>query len=214
MEYKKISTQALRRLPTYLRFLRSLPTEGSANISATTLAGELRLNDVQVRKDLALVSGNGRPKTGYVIKNLIRDIEHCLGYDNVGSAVLIGVGNLGRALLAYEGFSEYGLDIIMAFDEEEEVVGSSLYGRKVMPLDKLSNLCTRMKIKIGIITTGGAQAQQICDLLVANGIVGIWNFAPTHLNVPDQVLVQNENLASSFAVLSKHLTEKLNIQRN
>jgi redox-sensing transcriptional repressor len=174
------------------------------------IAEVLRLNDVQVRKDLALVSDGGRPKIGYILEDLISDIEHCLGYDNVDSAVLIGAGNLGRALLAYEGFSVYGLDIVAAFDIDESIFGSTISGKQVLPVDKVNSLCTRMKIKIGIITVGAEEAQKVCDLLVESGVLAIWNFAPIHLKVPGHVLVQNENMASSLAILSNHLVEKLN----
>jgi redox-sensing transcriptional repressor len=193
-----------------LNYLKSLPKDGAANISATMIAEALRLNDVQVRKDLALVSDGGRPKIGYNIEVLTSDIEHCLGYDNVDSAVLIGAGNLGRALLAHEGFSAFGLDIIAAFDIDENIIGTTVHGKQVLPVNKVNSLCSRMKIKIGIITVRAEAAQSVCDLLVESGVLAIWNFAPVHLKVPEKVLVQNENMASSLAILSNHLVERLN----
>lgn len=211
MTSKAISTQALQRMPLYLNYLKALPKDGTVNISATIIAEALRLNDVQVRKDLALVGGGGRPKIGYVVKDLIYNMEHCLGYDNVHSAVLIGAGNLGRSLLAYDGFSEYGLDIVVAFDIDEDIVDSTISGKQVLPVYKLNGICSRMKIRIGIITVGAREAQSVCDLLVECGVMAIWNFAPVRLNVPNQVLVQNENMASSLAVLSNHLVEKFNL---
>lgn len=209
MVHKAISSQALRRLPIYLHFLRSLPTDGATNISATMIANELKLNQVQVRKDLALVSDSGRPKIGYEIKNLISDIEHCLGYDNTDSAVIVGAGNLGSALLAYDGFYEYGMDIVAAFDVDENKIDTTLNGKQVFSMDKLPGICSRMKINIGIITVGSKEAQKICDLLIESGVTAIWNFAPVHLTAPDNVLIQNENLASSLAILSKNLAKKL-----
>ncbi|MGF7141780.1 redox-sensing transcriptional repressor [Anaerotaenia torta] len=214
MIYKGISSQALRRLPVYLRLLKALPEAGEtggANISATMIAHELKLNDVQVRKDLALVSQGGRPRTGYEIKRLIADIEHCLGYDNADSAVIVGAGNLGLALLSYEGFEEYGLDIVAAFDRRESRLGSVRSGKQIYALEKLPGLCSRMKINIGIITVEAEEAQSTCDLLVESGVSAVWNFAPVHLTVPEHVLVQNENLAGSLAVLSKQLAKKLTI---
>lgn len=209
MVYKEISSQALRRLPTYLHLLKAIPEDGAANISATMIANELKLKDVQVRKDLALVSQGGRPRTGYDIRKLIADIEHCLGYDNTDSAVIVGAGNLGRALLSYGGFAEYGLNIIAAFDRKECTAGFGAGGKKVYSLEKLPGICSRMKINIGIITVEAGEAQNICDLLIGSGVSAIWNFAPVHLTVPDYVLVQNENLASSLAILSKQLAKKL-----
>ncbi len=208
MIYKEISSQALRRLPMYLHLLKALPEGGMTNISATMIANGLKLNDVQVRKDLALVSQGGRPRTGYDIRRLIADIEHCLGYDNADSAVLVGAGNLGRALLSYEGFAEFGLDIVAAFDRPEDTVRRTVAGKQVYPLEKLPGICSRMKINIGIITVGAGEAQSICDRLVESGVTAIWNFAPVHLTVPDHVLVQNENLAGSLAILSKQLARQ------
>lgn len=211
METKTITTQMLKRLPLYLNYLKSLSQNEAINISATTIAHELKLNDVQVRKDLAQISGNGRPKIGYNRKNLIFDLEHCLGYDNTESVVLVGAGNLGRALLTYEGFSDYGMDIIAAFDIDESIIGTVLHNKQIMSLDKLPSVCSRMKIKIGIIAVSVTEAQNTCNLLVDSGILAIWNFAPVHLQVPQQVVVKNENLGSSLAILSNYLVEKIKV---
>ncbi len=204
-----ISIQALQRLPVYLKYLKSLPKEDVLNISSTSIAEALDLNDVQVRKDLALVSSGGRPKVGYILRYLIFDMEQFLGYNDSNSAVIVGAGNLGRALLAYNGFSEYGLDIVAAFDVDKSLIGTTVNGRPVLSAEKLLDLCSRMKVRIGIITVPDHEAQAVCDKLVEGGILAILNFAHVRLKVPDHVLVQNENLACSLAVLSKHLAEQL-----
>ena len=116
MEKKEISKAVLKRLPGYLTYLRSLPEGSAPYISATALAAALGMGEVQVRKDLAMVSDGGRPKIGYQRESLIEDIEQFLGYDNATDAVLIGAGKLGQALLGYKGFAEYGLNILAAFD--------------------------------------------------------------------------------------------------
>ena len=103
MEKRSVSTQTLQRLPLYLNYLRSLPDDTPENISATAIADALRLGDVQVRKDLASVSSGGRPKVGYVTRDLTADLERFLGYHDVDTAVLVGAGNLGRSLLSYGG---------------------------------------------------------------------------------------------------------------
>ena len=175
-------------------------------ISATVLADALGFNDVQVRKDLGSVSGNGRPKKGYETEELIADLELYLGCDSRTPAVLIGAGNLGRALLSYGGFSDYGLEIVAAFDSSDAVVGTTAGKKTVMGMDKLRTICEENGVRLGIITVPAAGAQSACDKLVECGVKAIWNFAPTTLKVPHGVLVENENLASSLAVLSKHLT--------
>lgn len=206
---QKISNSVLKRLPVYLSYLKALPESAPENISATTLAAALGMGEVQVRKDLALVSDGGRPKIGYHRAGLVEDIEQFLGYDNTNDAVLIGAGKLGRALLGYGGFSEYGLNIVAAFDSCDALAGMDTSGKPILPLSALEDLCSRRKILIGIITVPAVHAQEVCNLLIANGIKAIWNFAPTHLDVPDHILVQNENMATSLAVLSKHLSAQM-----
>ncbi len=205
-----ISVQAFHRLPYYLQYLKKLQQEGAAVISAPSVAAHFNFTEIQVRKDFSTVSStHGRPKQGFDIKALIDDIENTLGYRNTNEAVLVGVGSLGKALLSYEGFKYYGLRIVAAFDNDEKLTGTTLNGKKIMSADKISDLCRRMKIYIGIIAVPAEQAQVVCDQLVASGVLAIWNFAPTHLSVPNNILVQNENMAASLALLSKHLREQI-----
>lgn len=206
MTSQNISKSTLQRLPLYLNFLKSLP-DTVVNISATAIAEELKLNDVQVRKDLASVSSSGKPKVGYNTEDLIRELIAFLGYDNNNNAVIVGAGKLGRALMGYTGFKEYGLNILLGFDQDDTVVNEQ---ELILPISRLKDLCNRMKIKIGIITVPAPAAQEVCDLLVESGVLAIWNFAPVHLKVPTGILVQNENMAASLAVLSNHLSEKIN----
>jgi len=198
MESKSVSAQTLHRLPLYLNYLKSLSKGSTLNISATAIADALSLNDVQVRKDLALISSGGRPKIGYITESLISDIEEFLGYDDSGSAVIVGAGNLGRAFLSYEGFKEYGIDIVAAFDTKSAIIGTIINGKQIFPSAKLTDLCRRMKIKLGIITVPPQYAQKVCDDLANGGVSAIWNFAPVHLNVPENIQVKNENLACSL----------------
>jgi len=163
---------------------------------------------VQVRKDLAMVSDGGRPKIGYLRSALIDDIEQFLGYDNTTDAVLIGAGKLGQALCGYSGFDDYGLNILAAFDlapfaEQTEE------GKPILHISKLESFCKSNKVLMGIITVPAKHAQEVCDQLIACGIKAIWNFAPTHLEVPQNILVQNENMATSLAVLSMHLQAQM-----
>jgi redox-sensing transcriptional repressor len=207
--FSPVSKQTLQRLPLYLHYLKSRLKDLRMNISATTIAADLNLNQIQVRKDLASVSSGGRPKVGYVTKELIADLEHFLGYDNVNCAVLVGAGKLGKAMLAYPGFKSYGLNILAAFDTDASIIDTELAEKQIFSLDKLTELCVRLNVHIGIITVPAECAQSVCDRLVGSGILAIWNFAPVHLVVPDNILVQNENMAASLALLSKHLVEKL-----
>ena len=169
MEAKKISKSVLKRLPGYLVYLKNMPEDAPIHISATALAGALGMGEVQVRKDLAMVSDGGRPKIGYLREALIEDIEQFLGYDNVKT------------------------------DE----------GKPVYHINKLEQFCRSNKVLMGIITVPAEGAQQVADQLIACGIKAIWNFAPTHLDVPHGILVQYENMATSLAVLSVHLQAQM-----
>ncbi|MDD3289903.1 MAG: redox-sensing transcriptional repressor Rex [Eubacteriales bacterium] len=204
---RPVSQQTLQRLPIYLSYIKSLLPNLPSNISAGSIAQALGFGEVQVRKDLAAVSGGGRPKLGFVTVDLMADIKHYLGCDNIDDAVLVGAGKLGKALLAYDGFIEYGLDIVAAFDADPGVIGENISKKKVYSPDDLRDYCKDNNIRVGIITVPADQAQTVCDRLIEAGILAIWNFAPVHLKTPDPILIRNENLAASLAILSKHLVE-------
>lgn len=209
VERKEISKSVLKRLPGYLAYLKSMPEDAPAHISATALANALGMGEVQVRKDLALVSDGGRPKIGYLRESLIEDIEQFLGYDNTTDAVLVGAGKLGCALLSYSGFAEYGLNILAAFDADPEKVGTDESGKPILPIEKLPGFCKSHKVLMGIITVPACHAQKVCDMLIEGGIKAVWNFAPAHLDAPENILVQNQNMATSLAVLSVHLQAQM-----
>ena len=201
---KKISNAVLKRLPSYLAYLKGIDDPDTPYISATTLANALGMGDVQVRKDLAMVSEGGRPKVGYLRENLIEDIEQFLGYDNTTDAVLIGAGKLGQALMDHKGFEEYGLNILAGFDVNP-VKDHTEDGHPIYSMDKLENFCRTNKVLMGIICVPAPYAQEVCDKLIKCGIKAIWTFATVHLEVPPHILVQYENMATSLAVLSMHL---------
>ena len=201
---KKISKAVLKRLPGYLAYLKSLQDQDHPYISATALANALGMGEVQVRKDLASVSDGGRPKIGYLRESLIEDIEQFLGYDNTTDAVLIGAGRLGQALMGYRGFEEYGLNVLAAFDTNP-TCDHTEDGKPILHMDQLELFCRAHKVLMGIITVPDCHAQEVCDKLISCGIKAIWNFAPIHLEVPSNILVQSENMATSLAVLSMHL---------
>lgn len=211
MDNNPISTQTLRRLPVYLDHLRTVTTQ---RISATAIAGALGLSEIQVRKDLASISGGGRPGVGYETEELIVDISHYLGYDRRVKAVLVGAGNLGRALAGYGGFARCGLDIAAAFDSDPGLNGEDAGRIKVHPMEELPEFCRKNRVQIGIITVPAKSAQEVCDALASGGVRAIWNFAPIHLSAPDSVMVQNENLVASLTVLSRRLTERLEKDHN
>lgn len=204
MAFNSIPKATLGRLPLYIQYLKQLPDESAATISATKIARGLMLGEVQVRKDLALISGCGKPKIGYERIKLIQDIERHLGYEGLTNAVLIGAGKLGRALLDYDGFEEFGIRILAGFDCNESVLKTGK-NKSILPIEDIETYCTEHNVKIGIITVGQGSAQEVCDKLIACGIKAVWNFAPCGLCVPADVLLKQENLALSLAHLNSQV---------
>ena len=201
-----IPKATLGRLPQYLAYLRSLP-EMRHTISATAIAKALSLGDVQVRKDLAAVSGAGKPKIGYETDQLITDIESHLGYERLTNAVLVGAGKLGRALLEYDGFEDFGVRIIAGFDRNEQAIHMGKTDKAILPIREFHGFCEANEVKLGIITVGQGSAQEVCDMMVSGGITAIWNFAPCTLKVPSGILLQQENLALSLAYLNNQISK-------
>lgn len=207
MAQKNLSRSSLERLTTYLGYLKSLPEGAPPNISAPAIAAKLGLGEVQVRKDLAAVSGAGKPKVGYPVAALRRELEDFLGFNNVDDAFVVGAGKLGKALLDYGGFADYGMNVAAAFDIDAAVVGESVSGKRIFHISKFPELCSRMGIRIGIIAVPADAAQQVCEMMEANGILAILNFSPVHLRASKDVIVKNENIAASLALLAKKLTK-------
>ena len=204
MSESLIPRATLGRLPMYLEYLQGLTLSDDSTISAAAIARGLGLGEVTVRKDLAAVSGSGKPKIGYDRVKLIRDLEKHLGYESFTNAVLVGAGKLGRALLDYDGFEEYGIQILSGFDCNEKAfqVGKN---KSVFSVKYIKEYCAEHNVKLGIITVGQGSAQEVCDKLVECGIKAIWNFAPCVLDVPSGVCVKQENLALSLAHLNSQV---------
>ena len=202
MEKGKLTRKALGRMPQYLTLLQKLSEQNVPYISATKIAKELSLGEVQVRKDLSAVCGKGKPKLGYRTEDLLNSIENCLGQSEYTPAVLVGVGKLGKALLEYDEFRKYGVRIVAAFDSNDQIlkVRPSL---EILPMSQFQTFCQSHGIKIGIITVGKGSAQAVCDQMVEGGITAIWNFAPCKLQVPPEIIFLQENLALSLAYLNK-----------
>ena len=206
MEKNSIPKATLGRIPRYLNYLKELSCDKVPYVSATTVAKELELGEVLVRKDLSMVSGAGRPRIGCDTKTLIGQLEDCLGYNKLTLAVLVGAGRLGRALLQYDGFKRFGVKITAAFDSNDSVLGSDTK-TEILPMNRFDDYCKEHSVELGIITVGENSAQEVCDQMIASGIKGIWNFAPCKLQIPDGVMLQNENLALSLCHLRNRLSQ-------
>jgi len=204
--FKPIPEPTLRRLPVYYQYLKKIHDDKQLEyISCTRIGNDLNVLPIQVRKDLAITNAVGKPKLGYSVPELMGTIEDFLGWNNTTEAYLVGAGNLGAALLGYQGFREYGVDIVAAFDADESKVGTEIHGKKVIHVEKLPDMIHRMGIKIGVLTVPAYCAQELATTMVRAGIHAIWNFSPIKVMAPPDVIVQHENLASSLVVLSKKL---------
>lgn len=203
-----IPIPTVKRFPSYLRILKQNQRAGMGHISATVLAEELGLKPIQVRKDISCTGIEGKPKVGFEIDELIDSITHVLGWDNTADALIVGTGNLGTAIAEYEGFDAYGLRIAAAFDKDPAKVGTKIGALTVLPMAQINQYIKTHRVSIAVITVPAHAAQAVADLLVKCGIRGIWNFAPKDLKLPDDVVMQRTDLATSFAVLSVKLRKK------
>jgi len=199
----------LRRLPLYYRLLKQLRDGGRTGVSCTMIGTELKLDPTQIRKDIEMTGTVGRPKVGYDLNELLCAIERFLGWDTTTEAFLVGAGSLGEALMGYPGFAECGLNIVAAFDVDPNKCHRVIHGKHVRHISKLPNLMRRMRVRFGIITVPASEAQHAADLLVEGGVLAIWNFAPAKIQVPERIIVTNEDLYCSLAVLSQKMTRKL-----
>lgn len=192
----------IRRYPLYLRSINEMMAAGSLYISSFVLAERLGMDSVLVRKDLAMTGVHGKPRRGYPAVELSEAINRALGWDNATEAAIIGTGSLGSALLGYSGFEEQNLSIAAAFDADSRMIGKTVHGVKVRPMEDLVRLVPHLKIKLAILTVPNAAAQNCADTLVSAGICGILNFTSVRLSVPSGVIVQDVDLAQPLAVLS------------
>lgn len=206
---KAIAGPSLRRLPTYLRLLAAMEKDGVERVSCTDLALGLAQDATQVRKDLHAVGVQGTPRIGFPVSELRAAIVEFLGWNRLDEAFLVGAGNLGRALTAYEGFRMAGLRIVAAFDRDPAKAGREVNGVRVFPTSKLADMARRLRVHIGIVAVPAESAQEVADELVAAGVRGIWNFAPRKLLAPEGVVVENADLTPSLASLTARLKSLL-----
>ncbi len=212
MERKSIPPRTADRLPLYYNYLTGLKPKPK-HISSAAIAEALGLGGILVRKDLAAVSAGAKPRIGYETASLIADLGAYLGCGKTIRAVVIGADRLGRALLSFERFSTLGVDITAVFDtarffDSRLLLECSPEERNaILPLEQLEVYCRSRQVKIGIITVQDKTAQEICDRLVSAGVGAIWNFAPTPLKVPEGVILKNEDLAGTLALMAHELSE-------
>ncbi len=202
LRLEMIPNPAVRRLSLYLRQLEGFQKKDRRTISSKQLGESLALTDAQVRKDLAYFGQFGHPGIGYRVDDLIAQVRRILGTDKIWNVLLVGVGNLGRALMAYKGFEKKGFRLTAVFDADPSKVGSKRGSFIVQPLGELEPTMQKLNIRLAIIAVPADNAQDVANQLVRAGIRGILNFAPVSLTVPANVGVSAVDLAVHLEQLS------------
>ncbi|GAB4225028.1 MAG: redox-sensing transcriptional repressor Rex [Spirochaetales bacterium] len=199
---KLTSLPSIRRLPSYLVLVQQALDEGLEYISGTVIAQELELEPIQVRKDLALTGIVGKPRIGYEVKDLYIAINRFLNWDTEKKACIVGAGNLGQALMGNKEFLKHGLKICAGFDVEPSKIGRKFHEIEIFPMEALPQITQDRGLQIAILTVPSLAAQATVEEIVRAGIPAIWNFTNVKLKVPSDVIVQQEDLSSGYAVLT------------
>jgi redox-sensing transcriptional repressor len=198
----RIPRPTVKRLSLYLRELESRADAEQQTISSKQLGTALGLTDAQVRKDLAYFGQFGHPGVGYRVVELTSRLRQILRADRTWNAAVIGAGNIGRALMAYQRFPRKGFEIVAVFDSDPAVIGQLVAGHRVRPMEELAQIVAERDIKIGIVTVPAAVAQGIADALIEAGVRGILNFAPVRLDVRDAVSVTSVDFTVALEQLA------------
>jgi len=205
LEVKEISQAVVGRLPRYFRYLGELKDEGVERISSQELSELMKVTASQIRQDFNNFGGFGQQGYGYNVAFLYKEISKILGLDNQHNFIIVGAGNLGRALGNYINFERRGFIFKGMFDENPDLVGTDVRGIKVMPMEEMERFVRENSIDIAVLTIPKTSAVEIADRLVHNGIRAIWNFAHVDLNVPAGIQVENVHLSDSLMKLSYNI---------
>jgi len=205
MEKTSIPEVVIARLPVYIQKLNQLMREGRENVSSQEMAEFLGVTSAQIRKDLSFFGGFGKKGTGYNVINLLESLRSILNLNQIWEVVLIGVGKLGQALLSYQGFTRKGFEIVMAFDNDPNVIGQTIAGIKVRDVSEMQNLTCPRNIPIAILTVPAANAQEMADKLIHCGVKAILNYAPVTLKVPEGVRLTNIDPVLSLQTFTYYL---------
>ena len=203
---KIIPAPVLRRLPTYLSYVKTLQKNGEEFVSSTKIADYMGIDATQVTKDLSHTSLSGKTRVGYRVENFVEILDDILGFNKINNAFIVGVGSLGGALLQDNGLQNFGLNIIKAFDNDKTKVGQKIKDITILHIDEFRGMPKQHNVEIGIITVSAENAQTIADLMVAWGIRAIWNFTPARIKVPKYIVVENTMIYTNLAILFNKLS--------
>ncbi len=197
------------RLPVYFRYLSELEAADIERVSSAQLGEALDFTAAQIRSDLSYFGSFGQQGYGYNVKDLLQQVKNILGLDRTYSMVLVGAGNLGKAIASYESFRTRGFEVTAIFDIDPLLIGNHHGGCVIRPYQELGHFLKKTPVDIGIIATPKRSSQEVCDLLVKSGVTSIWNFSPAHLVVDDHVIVEHMHLTDSLLRLAFRMNEQL-----
>ncbi|HAT02990.1 MAG TPA: redox-sensing transcriptional repressor Rex [Oribacterium sp.] len=207
MAKKEISQAVIQRLPRYYRYLGDLMDQGVERISSNELSKRMKLTASQIRQDLNNFGGFGQQGYGYNIKNLHDEIAKILNIDEEHNMIIIGAGHLGQALANYTNFRKRGFIIKAIFDKDPAVIGKHIGDTEVFPMERIDEIIRTYDVKLAAVCIPKAPAVKVVEQLIADGVVGIWNFAHVDLEVPSNVVIENVHLSESLMRLSYRVGE-------
>lgn len=205
---RDISMAVIRRLPKYHRYLFDLLNNEIDRISSKELSEKIGFTASQIRQDLNCFGDFGQQGYGYNVKELYGQISNILGLTKPYKTIIIGAGNIGQALANYTRFQKYGINVECIFDTNPKLIGLKIREIEIKDIDYLPEFLLENHVDIGIISVSSVNAQKICDILVGNGVKGIWNFAPVDLVVESDITIENVHLSDSLLTLTCLLNEK------
>jgi redox-sensing transcriptional repressor len=206
VEEREISKAVVRRLPRYYRYLGELIEGGVERISSNELSERMKVTASQIRQDLNNFGGFGQQGYGYNVKYLYDEIAKILGLNQTHNMIIIGAGNLGQALANYVNFEKSGFIVKGIFDVNPRLQGLTVRGIEIKMIDEMVDFIKENDIEIATLTLPKLKAAEVADILAANGVKGIWNFAHTDLSLPDDIIVENVHLSESLMRLSYTIT--------
>lgn len=204
----KVSITVIRRLPKYYRYLGELIEKGINRISSKELSKMTGFTASQIRQDLNNFGGFGQQGYGYNVDELYNELSKILGLETIYNAVIAGSGNLGQAIANYKGFEDAGFKVLSLFDKNPKLIGLKIRDIKIRDVDTMIDFIKENNVEIGIITSPKESAQELADIYIKAGIKGIWNFAPTDLDIPEHMILEDVRLNESLFTLSYFLKMK------
>lgn len=208
---KNIPSPAIRRLPRYYRYLGELSEQGVSRISSKELSEKMKVTPSQIRQDLNSLGCIGQQGFGYSVEQLYNEIKVIMGLDRQYNVIIIGAGNIGQALVSYQNFANRGFSFKAMFDVNPKIIGLNIHGVDVLDADDLEDYLKSNNIDIGVLALPKSNAKKMADVLINNGVKGIWNFSHIDIETKNDVVVENAHLTDSLMRLSYKLNNDFNM---